>query len=53
MTQKDGLGARRHAYLVPGSGAVDVNGVRIHARESAAIKDVVIVRITAIEDRLS
>ena len=25
------LGERRHAYLVPSSGTVDVNGVRIHA----------------------
>jgi quercetin 2,3-dioxygenase len=37
-------------YLVPSSGAVDVNGVRIQARDGAAIKDVPIVRITAIED---
>jgi redox-sensitive bicupin YhaK (pirin superfamily) len=38
------------AYLVPSSGIVDVNGVRIHARDGAAIKDVDIVTITAIED---
>jgi quercetin 2,3-dioxygenase len=44
------LGDRRHAYLVPASGAVEVNGVRIHARDGAAIKDVTHVRITAIED---
>jgi redox-sensitive bicupin YhaK (pirin superfamily) len=44
------LGERRHAYLVPSSGTVDVNGVRIHARDGAAIKDVAIVRIAAIED---
>jgi redox-sensitive bicupin YhaK (pirin superfamily) len=40
----------RLAYLVPSSGTVDVNGVRIHARDGAAIKDVGIVTITAIED---
>jgi len=40
----------RIAYLVPLSGTVDVNGVRIHARDGAAIKDVDIVTITAIED---
>jgi redox-sensitive bicupin YhaK (pirin superfamily) len=40
----------RLAYLVPSSGTVDVNGVRIHARDGAAIKDVDIVTITAIED---
>jgi len=40
----------RLAYLVPSSGTVDVNGVRIHERDGAAIKDVAIIRITAIED---
>ncbi len=44
------LGEQRHGYLVPASGAVDVNGVRIDARDGAAIKDVAVVRITAIED---
>jgi redox-sensitive bicupin YhaK (pirin superfamily) len=44
------LGERRHAYLVPASGTVDVNGVTIHARDGAAIKDVTTVRIAAIED---
>jgi len=44
------LGERRYGYLVPASGAVEVNGVRIDARDGAAIKDVAIVRITAIED---
>jgi redox-sensitive bicupin YhaK (pirin superfamily) len=40
----------RLAYLVPSSGTVDVNGVRIHAGDGAAIKDVDTVTITAIED---
>ena len=40
----------RLAYLVPSTGTVDVNGVIIHARDGAAIKDVDIVTITAIED---
>jgi hypothetical protein len=31
-------------------GTVDVNGVRIHARDGAAIKGVDIVTITAVED---
>jgi redox-sensitive bicupin YhaK (pirin superfamily) len=44
------LGDRRHAYLVPASGAVEVNGVRIDARDGAAIKDIAVVRITAIEN---
>src|SRR5206468_3863378 len=44
------LSERRHGYLVPASGAVEVNGVRIDARDGAAIKDVALLRITAIED---
>ena len=44
------LRERRIAYLVPSTGTVDVNGVRIHARDGAAIKDVDIIAITAIED---
>ena len=44
------LGERRHGYLVPASGAVELNGVRIDTRDGAAIKDVAVVRITAIED---
>jgi quercetin 2,3-dioxygenase len=38
------------AYLVPSSGTVAVNGVRIHARDGVAIRDVDVVTITAIED---
>jgi redox-sensitive bicupin YhaK (pirin superfamily) len=44
------LGEGRHGYLVPASGAVEVNGLRIDARDGAAVKDVAAVRITAIED---
>jgi quercetin 2,3-dioxygenase len=44
------LAERRHGYLVPASGAVEVNGVRIDARDGAAFKDVANIRITAIED---
>jgi redox-sensitive bicupin YhaK (pirin superfamily) len=39
----------RLAYLVPSFGTVDVNGVRIYACDGAAIKDIDIVTITAIE----
>jgi hypothetical protein len=35
---------------VPASGAVELNGLRINARDGAAIKDVAVVRIAAIED---
>jgi redox-sensitive bicupin YhaK (pirin superfamily) len=40
----------RLAYLVPSTGTVDVNAVMIFARDGAAIKDIDIVTITAIED---
>jgi len=39
----------RLAYLVPSMGSIDVNGVRIYARDGAAIRDVDLVTITAIE----
>jgi quercetin 2,3-dioxygenase len=44
------IGAGRHGYLVPASGAVEVNGVRIGARDGAAIEDVDVVTVTALED---
>lgn len=44
------LGETRLAYLVPSSGIVDVNGVRIYARDGVAITDVDIITISAIED---
>jgi quercetin 2,3-dioxygenase len=44
------LGGTRHAYLVPAKGKVEVNGVALDARDGAAIKDVAVLRVTAIED---
>jgi quercetin 2,3-dioxygenase len=44
------LGAGRHAYLVPAKGLVDVNGVRIGARDGAAVEDVATLTVTALED---
>jgi len=44
------LGKGRHAYLVPATGAVDVNGVRVGARDGAAIKDVETLTVTAREE---
>ena len=44
------LGKIRHGYLVPAKGAVEVNGVRIEARDGAAIADVEVVTVTALED---
>jgi redox-sensitive bicupin YhaK (pirin superfamily) len=44
------IGSARHGYLVPATGAVDVNGVRIDARDGAAITDVDLLKVTALED---
>ena len=44
------LGRDRRAYLVPATGAVEIDGTRINARDGAAISDVETLRITAIED---
>ena len=44
------LGAGHHAYLVPATGAVEINGVRIDARDGAAIADEPLLRVTALED---
>jgi hypothetical protein len=44
------LGAERHAYLVPATGAVEVNGIRIETRDGAAIADANVIKVTAVED---
>jgi redox-sensitive bicupin YhaK (pirin superfamily) len=44
------LGADRKAYLVPATGAVQIGDIRVNARDGAAISDVEILRVTAIED---
>jgi redox-sensitive bicupin YhaK (pirin superfamily) len=44
------LGQGRHAYLVPATGAVEIEGTRIDARDGAAITDVSVVELTALED---
>jgi redox-sensitive bicupin YhaK (pirin superfamily) len=44
------LGKDRHAYLVAAVGAVDVNGVRLDARDGAAVKDEEVLKVTALED---
>jgi quercetin 2,3-dioxygenase len=40
----------RRAYLVPATGTVDVDGVRLEARDGAAITDVEMIRVTAIDN---
>jgi hypothetical protein len=49
-TTEYAIGAARHGYLVPATGAIEVNGVRIDARDGAAISDVDVVKVTALED---
>jgi len=44
------LGKDRKAYLVPATGAVEIEGVRVNARDGAAISDLETLRVTAIED---
>jgi redox-sensitive bicupin YhaK (pirin superfamily) len=44
------LGEGRHAYLVPATGAIEVNGVRLEARDGAAIRQEQALRVTAIDD---
>jgi redox-sensitive bicupin YhaK (pirin superfamily) len=44
------LAPGRHAYLVPAKGSVEVNGLRLDARDGAAIRDEAEIRITALEE---
>src|SRR4029453_13477320 len=44
------LGATRHGYLVPAKGSVEVNGVRIEARDGAAISGENAIKIKGIGD---
>jgi len=44
------LGAHRHAYLVPATGRIEVNGVMLDARDGAAIKDEATVTVKALAD---
>ena len=44
------LGAGRKAYLVPATGAVEVNGVKLAARDGAAISGEPSITVTASED---
>src|ERR1700709_1345418 len=40
----------RNLYLVPAAGAVEINGLRVNARDGAAIRDEAKLKITALED---
>lgn len=44
------IGKDRKAYLVPATGAIQIDDVRVNARDGAAISDIDVIRVTAIED---
>jgi len=44
------LGAGRHAYLVPASGKIEVNGIAASAGDGVAIADESVLHVTASED---
>ena len=44
------LGHRRRAYLVPATGAIEIDGRRIGPRDGAAIREVDTLTVTALED---
>lgn len=44
------LGDGRYGYLVPAKGTVELNGVRLDARDGAAIRDEPVLRLSALED---
>ena len=44
------LGSRRRFYIVPATGAIEINGLRLDARDGAAVRDERILDIRALED---
>jgi quercetin 2,3-dioxygenase len=44
------IGRKRRAYLVPATGAVEIDGVTVNARDGAAIRDEDVIRVRAIAD---
>jgi hypothetical protein len=49
-TAEYALSPERHAYLVPALGAVEVNGVRLDARDGAAITGETALTVRALDD---
>ena len=49
-TTEYALGAERHAYLVPATGKIEINGVTANARDGIAISDTDTLTVTALED---
>ncbi|WP_340265897.1 pirin family protein [Sphingobium mellinum] len=44
------IGKDRKAYMVPATGAIRIDDLRVGARDGVAIADVDVIRVTAIED---
>jgi redox-sensitive bicupin YhaK (pirin superfamily) len=44
------LGKDRRGYLVPATGAVQIDDVRVNARDGVAMSDLDVLRVTALED---
>jgi len=44
------FGEGRVGYLVPATGTIEVDGVRLDTRDGAAIRDLAAIRVSAIED---
>lgn len=44
------IGEKRYGYLVPATGSVEVNGVRVNARDGAAVQKEATVKIIALKD---
>jgi redox-sensitive bicupin YhaK (pirin superfamily) len=44
------LGKNRKGYLVPATGAVEIEGTRVNARDGAAIAELDVLKVKAIED---
>lgn len=49
-TTEYAMAAGRYGYLVPAKGSVELNGVKLDARDGAAIRDETVLRVTALED---
>ena len=49
-TAEYALGKKRHGYLVPAKGSVEVNGMALNARDGAAIREEAVVQVHALED---
>jgi hypothetical protein len=44
------LDSGRRAYLVPATGAIEVNGLRANARDGIAVEDEQVLQVTALQD---